>query len=76
MHYDTLLDVANANKSLVARQRAAMSHEESDRFTRQTMAHYSLFVQIRESMLKENEVTPEQAERATKIAGGPFFKSS
>lgn len=75
-NYDTLLEVANANKALVTRQKVARNHEESERRNRQMMAHYLFFVQLREAMVKDGEVTPEQAERATRVAGGPFFPTS
>jgi hypothetical protein len=74
---EALVAVAKANQSLVIwmQQQAATSHERAERATRFMFAHYTLFVQMRQA-LKETGLSAENAEEATRIAGGPFdFKA-
>jgi hypothetical protein len=74
---DVLFEVAKANQSMVLwmQQQATTTHERAERATRYMFAHYTLFVQLRQSLI-ESGLSAELAADATKIAGGPFdFKT-
>jgi len=68
---EMLKDVGKANKSLVLWMQAAHDHGEADQAVRYLMLHYSIFVQLREALLKDG-LPPDIAAEATRIAGGPF----
>jgi hypothetical protein len=66
-----LKEVAKANRALVLRMKNARNRDEADRMNRFSLLHHSIFVQLREELVKRG-LPPTAAAEATQIADSPF----